>query len=41
MLRKLQPMKDLWGEKLGNAIHIGANCVLPIVVGLMFISAPR
>ncbi len=36
-LRKLTAMKSAWGESKGNAIHLVAYSILPIVLGVMYL----
>ena len=38
-LGKLEPMKRMWGEILGTAIHVIAYTVVPIVLGVAAILA--
>ena len=38
-LSKLQALKDLFGEKTGNTIHLLAYSVLPLVAGAIFLFA--
>ncbi len=35
--KKLEPMKQFWGEKAGLAIHIVGYTVVPIVVGIVLV----
>ena len=35
--KKLQPMKDFWGERLGILIHALGYTVAPIIVGMVLI----
>ncbi len=39
MLKKLEPMKERWGRKVGNAIHFFSYIIVPIAVGGVFIIA--
>ena len=36
-LRKLEPMKKVFGATIGNAIHFVAYSILPLVMGAMLI----
>ena len=36
-LGKLTAMKEFWGEKKGNIIHLLAYTVAPIVFGIVFL----
>ena len=36
-LRKLKAMKESFGAKAGNVVHLIAYTVLPLVVGVIFI----
>lgn len=38
-LGKLSALKDLFGEKNGNLIHLGAYAILPLVAGAVFLFA--
>ncbi len=35
--KKLEPMKKVWGEKLGYIIHVIGYTIIPIIVGIIFI----
>ena len=39
MFKKLEPMKERWGRKVGNAIHFFSYIIVPIAVGGVFIIA--
>ena len=39
IFKKLEPMKERWGEKVGNAIHFFSYIIVPIAVGGLFIIA--
>ncbi len=34
---KLKAMKDLWGDKVGLAVHVIGYTVVPIMVGISFV----
>lgn len=34
---KLQPMKEMMGDKVGGAVHFVAYTVMPFIVGPLFI----
>lgn len=36
-LGKLEAMKKQWGPSAGNAVHLVAYTIVPIIVGLVFI----
>jgi hypothetical protein len=38
-LKKLEPMKKFWGERLGPLIHIVAYVVAPLIIGVAIIIA--
>ena len=38
-LKKLEPMKKFWGERLGPLIHIVAYVIAPITIGVVIIIA--
>jgi hypothetical protein len=38
-LSKLQALKDLFGEKNGNTIHLFAYSIAPLVAGAVFLFA--
>ena len=37
--KKLEPMKKVWGEKLGYTIHVIGYTIIPIIVGIILIIA--
>jgi hypothetical protein len=37
-LWKLEPMKKMWGEKVGLSIHVLAYTVLPLVLGAILLA---
>ena len=39
MFGKLEAMKKQWGDTAGNAIHITAYTIVPIVAGIAFMTA--
>ena len=38
-LKKLEPMKKFWGDRLGPLIHIVAYVIAPITIGVVIIIA--
>lgn len=38
-MAKLEALKDLFGDKIGNLIHFGAYTVIPLVAGGVFVFA--
>jgi dolichol kinase len=38
LFRKLQPMKQFWGEKAGFWIHVVGYSVFPILIGVFLVS---
>lgn len=39
MFKKLEPMKEKWGEKAGNTIHFFSYVIVPVVIGILLIFA--
>ncbi len=39
LFKKLEPMKQRWGEKMGNVIHFTGYVVIPVVAGVALILA--
>lgn len=38
-MAKLEALKDLFGDKTGNLIHLGAYSVIPLLAGVIFVIA--
>jgi hypothetical protein len=34
---KLEPMKNFWGERAGQLVHVVGYTVLPIIIGILLI----